>query len=367
MPPVRGARHLTPVPEAPRRIWWRKRGNAACETPELVTRRRPPVVRDVLRGLPSTRTGEIVEPMSTRWKYTLAGLGMLSSAVLAGCSGGQSGPDSTAAKSTASTASAGRPVLRVPDESEIKDPHILASVRRGRALLRDTGDSIPDHVGNAMKCVSCHPNDGTLANASPWVGVYARFPQYRPRAGAVLTIEDRINGCFRRSMNGTPLDPASRDMRDMVAYFSFLSRGYAVGSGLEGRGLPKLEPLTPDTTRGRALYTGICFACHGTDGQGTGDSVPPLWGPKSFNIGAGMARLYTAASFIRFNMPQNNRGILTNQQAFDVAAFVLSHSRPDFPGKEKDWPNGDPPPDVAYPTTAAQRKTAGSTSPDGRD
>jgi thiosulfate dehydrogenase len=75
-----------------------------------------------------------------------------------------------------------------------------------------------------------------------------------------------------------------------------------------------------------------------------------------------MARLRTAASFIRHNMPYDLPGTLTDQQAFDVAAYVNSHPRPDLAGKENDWPNGDAPPDAAYPTRASGRRvaTAGS-------
>ncbi len=305
--------------------------------------------------------------MNCRLDSWLKSLGVLAALCVVGCGGRgvTDGRASAAVDSLPAPPQARRFAFRIPDERVVSDPNVLASVRRGRAILRNTRDSLPTHVGDALQCVSCHPNDGTLPNAMPWVGVYARFPQYRSRAGATLTIEDRVNGCFRRSMNGVPLDPSSRDMRDIVAYLAFLSAGYPVNAEVEGQGLPKLEPLPVDTARGRAIFSAVCFACHGTDGQGTGDSVPPLWGPKSFNIGAGMARLYTAASFIRFNMPQNNRGSLTAQQAFDAAAFVLAHPRPDLPGKEKDWPNGDAPPDAAYPTTATQRKAAARGAPPG--
>ena len=85
---------------------------------------------------------------------------------------------------------------------------------------------------------------------------------------------------------------------------------------------------------------------------------PPLWGRQSYNVGAGMTRVRTAAAFIRENMPFDQPGTLTDQQAFDVAAYVNGHPRPDFPDKIHDWPNGDAPPDVAYPTQAARRKTS---------
>ena len=225
-----------------------------------------------------------------------------------------------------------------------------ASVRRGRALLVATRDSLPGQVGNRLRCTSCHLNDGRQANAIPWIGVTARYPQYRSRSGAVSTLEDRINDCFRRSMNGVALAPDSRDMRDMVAYMAFLSRGAPPDGAVHGAGLPAMTPLVPDRRRGAAVFVARCVSCHGARGDGSA-RAPALWGPQSYTIGAGMARLRTAASFIRHNMPLGNAS-LTDQQAFDVAAYVNAMPRPDFPGKEKDWPRGDAPPDVPYATAA---------------
>lgn len=252
------------------------------------------------------------------------------------------------------TASAGQTVaFRVPSDSEITDPEILRSVRRGRALLRNTRDSLPAHVGNHLQCVSCHVKDGTQKNAISLIGVYSRFPQYRSRTGKVDVIEDRVNDCFERSMNGRAIDRGSSEMRDLVTYMAFLSRGVPVGAHVEGaQGSPAIEPpLVGDTARGARLYATSCAACHGAEGQGTA-AAPPLWGPHSFNIGASMARVRTAAAFIRAAMPQTLPGSLTPQQAFDVAAYINSHSRPDFAKKSLDWPRGDPPPDVAYRTRA---------------
>ncbi|HJR63700.1 MAG TPA: c-type cytochrome [Gemmatimonadaceae bacterium] len=245
--------------------------------------------------------------------------------------------------------------FRVPDESEITDTAFLRSVRRGRALMIATKDSLPRYVGNALRCTSCHMSDGLKENAMPFVGVYAQFPQYRSRSGKVIEMEDRINDCFERSMNGRPLPRDGRDMIDMIAYMSFLSYGVPVGARVQGQGIPRLQPLEGDSARGAQVYAANCVVCHGANGEGT-VAAPPVWGPQSYNIGAGMARLRTAAAFIKQAMPFDRPGSLTDQQAFDVAAYVNSHSRPDLPGKEKDWPHGDPPPDVAYPTEAAARK-----------
>ena len=228
-------------------------------------------------------------------------------------------------------------------------------MRRGRALLTATRDSLPAFALSRLRCVSCHLDNGRRAHSSPFVGVFSRYPVYNARGGRVYTIEDRINGCFRRSLNGRALPVGGADMRDIVVYFAWLSRGVPVGAAVQGQGLAKLTPLVGDTTRGRMIFAAQCAQCHGADGAGTA-LAPPLWGRESFNIGAGMARLRTAAGFIRFNMPFDRPGTLDDQQAFNVASFVVSRPRPDFPGKENDWPNGDAPPDVAYRTRAAASK-----------
>jgi thiosulfate dehydrogenase len=230
-------------------------------------------------------------------------------------------------------------------------------VRRGRALLVATRESLPDHVGNKLRCTSCHLDEGRRESGT-WMGVFARYPQYRPRSGVVETIEYRVNDCFRRSMNGKALDPAGTDMRDITTYFAFLSRGVAVAppAAPAGSRLQKWAAFTADTAAGAQVFAASCAKCHGSLGEGTA-GAPPLWGPDSYNVGAGMTRVRTAAEFIGRNMPFDQPGTLTDQQAFDVAAYVNARPRPDYRGKENDWPNGDAPPDVAYPTrTAGQRR-----------
>ena len=282
-------------------------------------------------------------------------------AVTIGCKGDQSGvpaagPVATAKEASKESAKAKAP-FRVPKESEITDSVMLASVRRGRALIHSTRDSLPTMVGASLTCANCHLADGTQKDAMPLVGAYARFPQYRGRSGKVDLLENRINDCFERSMNGKALSMQSAEMRDIVAYLAFLSRGYPVGGEMEGQATPALDTkLKGDTTRGRTVFTANCTVCHGVDGQGT-LAAPPLWGSKSFNVGAGMARVQSAARFIHQLMPRDKPGTLTPQQAFDVASYVVSRPRPDFPGKEKDWPHGGAPSDVAYQTLSAKPKS----------
>lgn len=236
----------------------------------------------------------------------------------------------------------------------IPDGPLGASIRRGLAILSATPDSLPDHVGNALRCTSCHLDQGRRPDAMPWLGVYSRFPQYRGREARVATIEDRINGCLLRSMNGSRLPADDERMRDMVAYMAYLSIGIAPGDTIVGRGVPKPPITSGDTVHGAAIWQQECARCHGTNGEGTA-AAPPTWGPDSYNIGAGMARLRTAAGFIRHNMPFDRPGSLSDDDAAAVAAYLVSRPRPDFPGKEHDWPKGDAPPDAAYPTLANPR------------
>lgn len=276
-------------------------------------------------------------------------LGLALSAAAA-CGEGSRPPAGQAAAGEPSADAALVPVAAV--DTTIPPGPMGESIRRGRAIMLATRDSLPDNVGNALRCTTCHLDEGRRANSMPWTGVYARFPQYRSRTGSVIRLEDRVNDCLERSLNGRALPAGSDAMRDVVAYMAHLSRGVPVGATVPGQGMERLEPLEPDTTRGRELFASRCAACHGADGQGTA-LAPPLWGPRSYNIGAGMARLNTAAAFIKHNMPFGAAD-LTAQQAYDVAAYVNGHPRPDFAGKENDWPNGDPPPDVAYPTRGAR-------------
>jgi thiosulfate dehydrogenase len=211
----------------------------------------------------------------------------------------------------------------VPDIADLPDDEWGRVVRRGHDLIAQTATLIGPEVanqdrrfaGNNLNCQSCHLTAGTQQYALPLVGVLGDFPQYRARSGKVDTIEDRINGCLVRSMNGQRMAPDDADMVAMVSYLRFLNMGRAVGSATPGRGVPRMPELSrpADPVRGSMVYAVSCTACHGLDGQGQrfgipgdaqGYAFPPLWGPDSYNDGAGMARLITAANFIHANMPQ---------------------------------------------------------------
>lgn len=288
-----------------------------------------------------------MHPASRRWLLALL-------PIAAACGRGSAPAEATAG------AAADTLHLPAPAESSLGHDPVSRSIRRGLALVTATRDSLPLHVGSQLRCVSCHLDNGRRAFAMPWVGVYGRFPQYRSRSGRVIRLEERINDCIRRSLNGTALPVEGDDMRDIVSYISWLSRGTVSGARLRGTGIDSLAPLTPDTTRGRVAYGQQCARCHGPAGEGMLgrgliNAGPPLWGAGSFNIGSGMARVRVMAAFVYRHMPIDMPGIVSTQNAFDVAAFVGSRPRPDFPGKELDWPNGDAPVDGAYLTRGRVR------------
>ena len=231
----------------------------------------------------------------------------------------------------------------------------------GMRLMIETKDHAPGAVGNSLACASCHLNGGTVAKASPFVGISALFPLYAPRAGRTIDFKDRINACFKRSMNGKALEKNSPELQAMVAYVDWMKTETKANEPIPGRGVGKFGPtLVPDPDHGKLVYENQCAICHGSHGEGLkqadGTQVfPPLWGDASFNIGAGMGRTYTAAGFVKNNMPIANtlkfpmgQGGLTDQEAIDVAEYFSHMERPDFPDKVKDWPNGGKPPDARY-------------------
>ncbi len=245
--------------------------------------------------------------------------------------------------------------------SSAVEEQTAATSEIARTVNLETRDLLPDIVGNKLDCTSCHLNVGTVADGSPFVGLSTQFPSYAPRAGKVITIEDRINGCFRRSMHGKPLPNDSADMKAMVAYFDWMKAETKPDGKIPGRGVGKVDmSIQPDPENGRKIYANQCAACHGAQGEGLrqadgGIVIPPLWGDLSFNIGAGMARTYTAAAFVLNNMPiafygkfPLGQGGLSVREAVDVAEYFTHQPRPDFPDKVKDWPKDKKPADSRY-------------------
>lgn len=233
------------------------------------------------------------------------------------------------------------------DDLDPEDP-MTETIQYGERLFNETNVELDQYVGNELSCMSCHA-DGGLSQSSSMVGVTTQFPQYNKRAGKVFTLEDRINGCMVRSMNGEMIDPASEEMTAMVAYLAYISEGIEQGEDIPWRMLNTMEEIPePDIARGEELYeTKNCLSCHAVDGSGTGaNSGPALWGDNSFNDGAGMGRMAKMAGYIQNNMPIGAEYELTDQEAADLAAFILSQDRPQWDGHDGDWPKGGRPTDI---------------------
>jgi len=221
------------------------------------------------------------------------------------------------------------------------------AVRRGEAIFRATNTNplSAKYVGNEQVCGNCHIDAGRLAGSAPLWAAWVSYPAYRSKTKRVDTFVERIQGCFKYSMNaqdspaGGPPASDSDTIVSLAAYSFWLAKGAPTGDEtMPGRGYPRLLETAQgfDAERGQGVYAARCALCHGEDGSGvvnaeTGTLFPPLWGPGSYNWGAGMHVVDTAAGFIKHNMPLGLGDSLTDQEAWDLAAYVDSHERPQDP------------------------------------
>ncbi len=257
-------------------------------------------------------------------------------------------------------------------DSVSESPAKTALVRRGFRILLQTNEYAPRFTGNKMTCGDCHLNAGQREKALPLVGTGVRYPDFNKRSARVFSMTDRVVGCFLRSMNGTGVsgmitahDPdsaaaaiaGSEEVQALVAYIDWISEGYAAGDTLPWRGLNVIpesalvQIAVLDSLRGAGLYLDRCVNCHGENGQGVaiGDiKAGPLWGPASWNDGAGAARVYTLAGMIRHMMPFLDPGSLTDEEAQQIAYFICSQPRPVYPFKSSDYLKVKVPVDALY-------------------
>lgn len=227
-------------------------------------------------------------------------------------------------------------------------------VRYGRQLIRNTAfylgpRGIVAQQTNGMNCQNCHLDAGTKPWGNNYGAVWSTYPKFRERSGSRESVVKRINDCVERSLNGTALDSSSREMQALLAYMEWLGTGIAKGAKPKGSGLAELPFLdrAADPAKGETVYIAKCTSCHQADGSGVlavngaTYQYPPLWGDHSYNIGAGLYRLSRFAGYVKNNMPQGatwENPMLTDEEAWDVAAYVNSRQRPDL-DLSKDWPN----------------------------
>ncbi|MCC6463278.1 MAG: c-type cytochrome [Saprospiraceae bacterium] len=224
----------------------------------------------------------------------------------------------------------------------------------GRDLIANTQDYFGENglvrpaSINGMNCQNCHLDAGSKPFGNNYFAVASTYPQLRARSGALETMPKRVNDCFQRSLNGQPLDTTSHEMQAILAYLNWLGTGVPKGEKPKGAGLLEVPFLDrpADPLRGQQVYAGKCASCHGANGQGlpmpgSPRSYPPLWGDKSYNEGAGLFRLSRFAGYVKANMPfgaSYENPQLSDEEAWDVAAFVNAQARPKHPFLDTDWP-----------------------------
>jgi thiosulfate dehydrogenase len=241
-----------------------------------------------------------------------------------------------------------------PDVNTITDVKQKEQVEYGRELIAHTSKYFGPKgavlkIANGLNCQNCHLQAGTAVFANNYGSVASLYPKFRARSGAVENVYKRVNDCFERSLNGKAIDTAGKEMQAIVAYINFLGSNVEKGKKAEGSGFKELTYLdrATDTEKGKLIYTTKCQSCHQPKGEGqlNPDSTefifPALWGKSSYNDGAGLYRISNLAKYVKYNMPQGTTyksPQLTDDEAWDVAAFVNSQTRPHI-NEPKDWPD----------------------------
>ncbi len=225
----------------------------------------------------------------------------------------------------------------------------------GERIFMRTQTLAPGLGANALACTNCHLEGGKMAGVLALTGVRAAYPQ-KDAGGREVTLEDRVLRCFTHSLAGRAPEPGSDAVVALVAYLASIAKPGESGPADESRiAAGNLIPIGQlNAERGRARYGDLCSGCHGLDGQGYRerrtplpyDYVPPVWGPRSYDDTAGLARVYMLAGFLRHGMPRDEVGTLGDRDAQEIAAFVDGQPRPSFPNK-LDW-DGTSPVDAVY-------------------
>ena len=250
------------------------------------------------------------------------------------------------------------PIASEYDVSLLDDSNENVAIKYGHELFiktpkylgPDNGDPDKVYTGNRLACNNCHLKSGTKPFSAPLIGIVKRFPQFRGRENKIGTIEERINGCMERSMNGRKIPSEGKEMQAFVTYLTWLSRLAPEDGKVAGQGFVKVEipNRKVDLIHGQQVFEKNCIVCHGKNGQGVKRpesftyEYPPLWGNDSYNNGAGMTRVITAAQFIKANMPFGTTyeaTVLSDGEAYDVAGYINQQQRPEKPNREADFPD----------------------------
>jgi thiosulfate dehydrogenase len=240
-----------------------------------------------------------------------------------------------------------------PNTIAIADDEKGQQIKYGKELIVHTAKYLGPkgtvmQISNGMNCQNCHLEGGTKAWGNNYGAVFSTYPKYRARSGAIENVYKRVNDCIERSLNGTSIDTSSEEMQAIKSYIEWIGKDVKKGEKPKGSGIYDIAFLDRAAlpAKGKFLFAQKCQSCHQANGQGllneskTEYIYPPLWGNNSYNIGAGLFRISRLAGYIKYNMPQGanfENPQLTDEEAWDIAAFVNSQSRP-AKNLKKDWP-----------------------------
>ena len=258
------------------------------------------------------------------------------------------------AVSVSPPANSAEAVWTPPDSTKIPNTPAGDLIRYGRELVAHTAAYLGPEgkvaaISNGMNCQNCHLKAGKKLYGNSYAAVASTYPKLRARSGTVESVEKRVNDCIERSLNGKRLDEQSHEMQAFVAYIKWV--GSEVEKGVTPKGarlleIPELDRAA-DPAKGQIVFQQHCERCHGVRGEGMKDlpgpewHYPPLSDKNSYNVGAGLYRLSRFAAYVKSNMPNGvtyDNPTLTDEEAWDVAAYVNSLPRP---GKDlsADWPD----------------------------
>ncbi len=233
----------------------------------------------------------------------------------------------------------------IPDPPQkYPDGELGKMVKLGEDIIMHTNTHplTKDFVGDDLTCTNCHFDGGKAKTLGTFIGTAAAFPAYSPREKTVQTLQDRINNCFMRSMNGTRPIIDTKASVAMAAYITWLSEGVPIKMNpkkpinnfytkqwINKKTIGLIKKATHENyLNGKKLYEEKCADCHGTNGQGDEDN-PPVWGDRAYNCGAGLAHPHKMATWLLANMPLDDAN-LTLQEAVDIAIYVDAQPHPAF-------------------------------------
>ncbi len=233
---------------------------------------------------------------------------------------------------------------------------------RGMRLVEDTPVNFsPTTWATISTAPSCHLNEGTVADASPYIGVSALFLSYSARDGRVISLDDRINGCFERSMNGKALPNDSDDMKAMIAYFNWMKGGAKKGTTRLPAAARRIRLVTEPRSRERKADLRRTVRrvsreqWRGAQGCRRPRRLSSALGRSLVQHRRGhvptLHRCRLRKTQYARRLPREvpaRRGGLSDQEALDVADYFILMPCRNFAGKSKDWSKGHKPKDARY-------------------